>query len=177
MNAITIALDLARLRGHPIKDYTFPFWQAVILLTFIGISYGLDPSIGIPLIYAIILGVLIYWSWYWVCNFVISWWLKRSKLWDGRGALSRVIIASWGIDILLPFLGLMGIPGLLLIPLWLYTLWVMVNAISHATGVSKGSSIIACLAALLVYLFTLGMLAAITIVALVMSGIFPAVNS
>jgi len=49
MNIIKLALGLARLKGRPMADYHFPFWQSVLLLTVIGLSAGLDHSMGVPM--------------------------------------------------------------------------------------------------------------------------------
>ena len=49
MNIITLAFDLARLKGHAMTDYRFPFWHAALLLTLIGLSAGLDHTMGVPM--------------------------------------------------------------------------------------------------------------------------------
>ncbi|WP_412852000.1 hypothetical protein [Ectothiorhodospira shaposhnikovii] len=168
-----IAVDLARLKGRPMTDYTFPFWQAAILLTVIGLVLGLDPSLGVPLPFAFLIGIVVYWVWFWVCLRIMRWWLVRGNRWDGQGWLDKVIIASWGIDMLLPLLAFAGVPGLLLLPLWLYTLWVMANAISDATDVTLGYSIAGILIATVVFVVGLALLTMAVAIGLVFTGILP----
>ncbi|MCG5526044.1 hypothetical protein LRB11_14055 [Ectothiorhodospira haloalkaliphila] len=50
MNIIGIAVDLAVLKERSMTDYTFPFWQAAILLTAVGLAFGLDPSLKVMVI-------------------------------------------------------------------------------------------------------------------------------
>lgn len=173
MNLLVIAFDLALLKGRPMKDYRFPFWQAAILLTVIGLVFGVDPSLGVPFPYALLLGIVSYWAWFWVCLLMMRWWLGRGNRWSGQGPLHKVIIASWGIDILIPLLALSGLSGLLLIPLWLYTLWVMANAIVYATDVGSGYVIVGLLIAFLAFTVGLVLLTMVVAFGLVAFGVLP----
>ncbi|MBT9169586.1 MAG: hypothetical protein DDT19_02948 [Syntrophomonadaceae bacterium] len=71
----------------------------------------------------------------------MGWWLKRKKYWDGQGSLFNVLVASSTIDIFPATLVILGIPYLLTLPLWLYSLLIAGNAIKGATNSSFGYAI------------------------------------
>lgn len=63
----------------------------------------------------------------------LRWWLKRGGRWDGNGDLFNLVVAASLVSDAL-CIGLMpfGVPPLLMLPLWLYSLWVCANALSGA---------------------------------------------
>lgn len=63
----------------------------------------------------------------------LRWWLKRVGRWDGNGDLFNLVVTSSLVaDALCIGLMLLGVPLLLMLPLWLYSLWVCANALSGA---------------------------------------------
>ncbi len=173
MNITTLAFGLARLKGYAMADYRFPFWQAALLLTLIGLSGGLDPYMVVAMPWSFGAGLALWWSWAIVLYLFMSWWLKRSGRWNGEGPLFNLLIASCGIDIAWGILIYFGIPWLLLLPLWLYSFWVMGNALEHATGVKLGYAIVGQVLALLVYFPLAILLGGLLWAGLILTGLVP----
>ena len=64
---------------------------------------------------------------------VLRWWMQRGQRWDGQGALFNLIAATWLVgSVLAGCLVALGVPHLLLLPLYVYSLWVGGNALSGA---------------------------------------------
>lgn len=176
MNLIKLAFDLARLKGRPIVDYHFAFWQSALLLTFIGLSAGLDHSMGVPMPWSFLAGLALWWSWFAVLLPLMRWWLKRGGRWNGEGPLFNLLVAACGIDILWGVLVYVGLPPMVLLPLWLYSFWVMGNALEHATGVGLGYAIGGQVLILMIYILLLSLLIGLTVAGLTLAGLMPMVK-
>lgn len=132
-------LSLFLLRELPFSRFTFPRWQSVLAITLIGVLIGLDPNhesmsgMVFPLWMTLAMSVLTTWTGFLVIVAVLRWWLKRGGRWDGQGNLFNLAAASWLLaDVLGAGLTLLGVPPLLSLPLWLYSIWVGGNALSGA---------------------------------------------
>lgn len=161
---ITPAFSLFLLRELPFARFDFPRWQAVLAVTLIGILAGLDPGLragtpempGMPVWLSIPFMVLSVWAAFLVIVAVLRWWLKRGQRWDGQGDLFNLVAASWLVaDVLGAGLTALGVPYLLTLPLWLYSVWVGGNALSGAIpkaslGYSIGGILIGLIPAMLV---------------------------
>ena len=131
------AIKLFTLRELPWSDFNFPRWQAWAVIVAIGLLVGLDPAMRVdmpmPLWTAMLFGVLMLVSSFPVLVICLKWWMKRGGRWDGNGNLFNLIAASWLVaDILGAGLVALGVPMLLTLPLWLYSVWVGANALSGA---------------------------------------------
>lgn len=135
------ALSLFLLRELSFDRFAFPRWQSVLAVTLIGILSGLDPGLtagtpempGMPLWLSIPFMALMVWVAFLVILAVLKWWLKRGGRWDGQGDLFNLVAASWLVaDALGAGLTALGVPPLLTLPLWLYSVWVGANALSGA---------------------------------------------
>ncbi|WP_250961322.1 hypothetical protein [Serpentinimonas maccroryi] len=149
---IPLALALFLLRPQPFERFAYPRWQAALALTLIGLLVGLDPQFRLdtpevpapPLWLALSLGVLLIWAVALVTLAVLRWWMQRGQRWDGRGELFNLLVAAWLItSVLGAGLVALGVPHLLTLPLYLYSLWVGGNALSNAIPkASLGYSIV-----------------------------------
>lgn len=135
------ALHVFTLRELPFKDYAFPRWQSAIAILALGLVIGLDPSLriqrpgfpGMPLGIALAYGIISTTVAFLIVVAVLRWWLQRAQRWDGKGDLIKLSAASWLVpDLLGAGLVALGIPALLTLPLWLYSIWVGANAVSGA---------------------------------------------
>lgn len=135
------SFNLFFLRELPFASFTFPRWQSILAITLIGVFTGLDPSIrtgtsempGMPLFISIPFAVLGIWAAFPLIVGILKWWMKRGSRWDGQGDLFNLIAASWLIaDTLGGVLIALGVPPVLTLPLWLYSVWVGGNALSGA---------------------------------------------
>ncbi|GIZ54128.1 hypothetical protein [Noviherbaspirillum aridicola] len=135
------ALRLFALRGISFDEYRFPRWQSAVAILVLGIVIGLDPSLRtprpgvLPMPFAVALayGVVSTAAGFLIVVTVLKWWLRRGQRWDGNGDLVNLSAASWLVpDLLIAGLTTMGVPGLLTLPLWLYSAWVGANAIAGA---------------------------------------------
>ncbi len=162
------------LREHPFSRFDFPRWQSVLAVTLIGLLVGLDPSLrnvppnmfAPPLWLTVGVGWAATWLGFLVNVGVLRWWMKRGGRWDGKGDLFNLVAAAWLVaDILGAGLTAWGVPPLLTLPLWLYSIWVGATALSGAIpkaslGYSIGGivigSILAMLAAMVVFAVLLG---------------------
>lgn len=134
---IKSTLNLFILRELPWSDFNFPRWQAWAVIVAIGLLVGLDPAMRVdmpmPLWTAVLFGVLMLVASFPVLVIFLKWWMKRGGRWDGHGNLFNLIAASWLVaDILGAGLVAFGVPMLLTLPLWLYSVWVSANALSGA---------------------------------------------
>lgn len=156
------AFPLFLLRGLPFSHFDFPRWQSVLAVTLIGVLIGLDPSLGsapdmpaVPLWLTLGGAVLSTWAGFLVILGVLRWWMKRGGRWDGHGDRFNLVAASWLVaDTLGAALIALGVPPLLTMPLWLYSVWVGANALSGAIpkaslGYSIGGIVISLIPAML----------------------------
>lgn len=173
MNIIKLAFGLARLKGYAITDYHFPFWQSALLLTVIGLSSGLDPSLGVAMPWSFPAALALWWSWAAVLYLLMRWWLKRGGRWNGEGPLFNLLVAACGINIVWGILAYLGLPPLLFLPLFLYTFWVMGNALEQATGVSLGYAIAGQIVVFIAYLLLLIVLGGLLVTGLFAAGLMP----
>lgn len=135
------SFNLFFLRELPFTNFAFPRWHAVLAITVIGGLVGLDPSLrsnapgmlGMPLFASIPIAALSVWAAFLIITGILKWWLKRDGRWDGSGNLLNLVAASWLVaDTLSAGLIALGIPAILTLPLWLYSIWVGANALSGA---------------------------------------------
>lgn len=133
------AFSLFLLRELPFSRFDFPRWQSVLAISLIGLLVGLDPSLRTvppeapvpPLWLALGLGLATTWAAFLIIVAVLRWWMKRGQRWDGKGNLFNLVAASWLVaDVLGAGLTVLGVPGVLTLPLWLYSVWVGVNGLS-----------------------------------------------
>jgi len=138
---IPLSLTLFLLRRQPFERFAYPRWQAVLGLTLIGLLVGLDPQFRLdtpevpaaPLWLALGLGVGLVWLTALVLVAFLRWWMQRGQRWDGQGKLLHLLVAAWLItSVLGAGLVALGVPHLLVLPLYLYSIWVGGNALSGA---------------------------------------------
>ncbi len=180
---INSALSLFLLRELPFDRFAFPRWQSVLAITLIGMLTGLDPGLtggtpetpGMPPWLAIPFMVLSVWTAFLVIVAVLKWWMKRGGRWDGQGDLFNLVAASWLVaDTLGAGLTALGVPYLLTLPLWLYSVWVGANALSGAIpkaglGYSIGGIVVGLIPAML----ATGVLFAVLGIVMAMLGVVP----
>ncbi|MCX7672262.1 MAG: hypothetical protein N2Z63_01490 [Thiobacillaceae bacterium] len=137
-NLLTAAFPLFLLRELPFERFAFPRWQSWLALVLIGLLVGLDPGYraGAPqLPLAAVMGanVLLVLLLTPLVVTLLRVWLKRGGRWDGQGELFNLLVASWLLpDVLGAGLTALGVPALLTVPLWLYSVWVTGNALAGA---------------------------------------------
>lgn len=177
------ALSLFLLRQLPFSRFDFPRWQAIAAITLIGILAGLDPALragtpetpSMPLWLAVPFMVLTVWAAFLIILAVLRWWMKRGQRWDGQGNLFNLVAASWLIaDTLGAGLTALGVPPLLTLPLWLYSVWVGAHALCGAIpkaslGYSLGGIVIGLVPAMLASFVLFAMLG----IVLAMLGVAP----
>ncbi|WP_322784612.1 hypothetical protein [Verminephrobacter aporrectodeae] len=133
---IPTAFSLFALRELPFSRADFPRWQSVLAISLIGVLAGLDPSLRAvvqPLWLAVFVGLALLWGWFLVTVAMLRWWMKRGGRWDGHGNLFNLVAASCMVtDTLGAGLTVLGVPPLLTLPLWLYSMWVAGNALAGA---------------------------------------------
>lgn len=148
---LSAAFSLFFLKKFPFERYAFPRWQSALAVTFLGLLLGLDSDRAwsdpeLPVMPAWVMSgmaILTIWGVFLVGVVFLRWWLKRGGRWDGNGDLFNLVVASSLVaDALCIGLMLLGAPFLLMLPLWLYSLWVCANALSGAIpNVSLGYGI------------------------------------
>lgn len=172
---LNTATKLFLLDTVPFKAADFPRWQALAAISLIGLLAGLDPNLRSaeplasipPLLLALTTGFLMTWLVFLVMVPFLRWWLKRGQRWDGQGNLFNLVAASWLVaDVLGTGLAAIGVPGLLVMPLWFYSIWVGGNALSGAIpsaslGYCIAGIILGMLPAILASMLGLGLLGAI----------------
>lgn len=138
------SFNLFLLRELPWSTFNFPRWQPILGLTLLGILMGCDffarsalPEIaGMPFIslgITLISFVVLIWFCFPIITGLLRWWMKRGGRWDGQGDMFNLLAASWlFVDFLSAGLAAIGVPALLILPLWLYSIWVSANALSGA---------------------------------------------
>lgn len=135
---MSAALSLFMLRKLPFSRFKFAGWQTVLAITLIGVLAGLDPNLryaegfaDLSLWISIAMTVFGVWAFFLVTCAVLRWWLKRGGRWDGQGNLLNLLAAaSLVTDVLGASFTLLGIPMLLSLPLWLYSVWIAGKALS-----------------------------------------------
>lgn len=180
---IAASLSLFLLRELPFSRFDFPRWQAVLAITLIGVLTGFDPAMragtpempGMPLSMTLPFAVLSVWVGFLVILGVLKWWMKRGGRWNGQGNLFNLVAASWLIaDMLGAGLTALGVPPLLSLPMWLYSVWVGGNALSGAIPkVSLGYAIGGIVIGLIPAMLVMGILFAVLGTALAMLGVAP----
>ena len=180
MTIFTPAIKLFTLRERPWSDFNFPRWQAWAVIVAIGLLAGLDPAMRVnmpmPLWTAVLFGVLMLVASFPVLVICLKWWMKRGGRWNGDGNLFNLIAASSLVaDILGSGLVALGVPMLLTLPLWLYSVWVNANALSGAIpNASLGYSIGGILLCLIPVTLVIMVLGAVFFGTLAVAGMMPA---
>lgn len=143
MDVIQTSISAFLLREQPFERFRFARWQSALAITLLGILAGLGPQ-GmpspevpelpvLPLWGRLAFGVLSMWLALLIIHGFCRWWLKRGGRWDGQGDLLNLIVASWlVVDALGFLLTFLGVPEMLVTPVWIYSLWVSANAMSGA---------------------------------------------
>lgn len=154
--------DLLLLRGKPIAQYSYPLWKTGLLLTLIGAAQGLDPQMGAPnMPKGMVAGISMVWAVYPVVTWFLYWWLERGERWNGEGNLFALVVLASAIDILYPLGSQLGLP-IVSIALFVYSLVVIVFALSKGVGVSRGYALagvlLATVPAIIVMLFAIFLL-------------------
>ncbi|MDO4681374.1 MAG: hypothetical protein Q4B17_01100 [Lautropia sp.] len=142
------------LKEQPFDRFDFPRWQAVLGISLLGALVGLDPATvaaepNVPIVALAWLGLLLLWGAFLTSYWFMRWWMKRGGRWDGRGDLFNLMAAAWFVVNLVGCaLSLLGVPMILLMPIWLFSIWVLGNALSGAIPkASLGYSIVGILLA------------------------------
>lgn len=187
MNIVTSSFMAFMLREQPFSHFSFPRWQSVLGITLIGVLMGLDPRASmpppempdapvIPLWAAVAISVVMLWACIPVTLAVLRWWLKRGQRWDGQGDLFNLVAASWlVVDVVAAAGAAMGLSEFIVMPVWLYSLWVNGNAISGAIpraslGYAIGGILLSLIPAIVVATIVGGVLGAILGVVAVATG-------
>lgn len=180
---IPYAMSLFLLRELPFSRFDFPRWQAVLAVLLIGVLVGLDPSFraappgvpGLPVGLAMLMGLVSTGVAFVVIVAVLRWWLQPGGTWDGQGNLFNLVAASWLVaDALGAGLTALGVPPLLTLPLWLYSVWVGAQAMESAiTKASLGYCIAGIAIGLVLAIMASGLVFAVVGMALAPMGLAP----
>ncbi|WP_246327155.1 hypothetical protein [Burkholderia guangdongensis] len=138
---VTNGQRLFLLRELPFDRFDFPRWQSVLAITMIGLLNGMAPSMttahhgvpAAPLWLALSLGLVTVWIGFLASILILRLWMKRGGRWDGHGNLFNLIAAAGLVaDTGSAAVTALGVPALLVLPLWFYSIWVGGNALSGA---------------------------------------------
>ena len=131
-------------REQPISNFSFPRWQSVLAITLLDVLTGLDPRMTAPQpgmpetavmspALAIGFAVVLIWVCFPVCVGVVRWWVKRGGRWDGQGDLFNLIATACLLpDALAAVLVMLGVPAVMGMAIWLYSVWVAAHALNSA---------------------------------------------
>lgn len=186
MNIISSSLLAFIQREQPFSHFSFSRWQSVLAITLLGVLTGLDPRVTAPqpgmpegAVMSPALGigfsVVLVWLCFLVCVGVVRWWARRGGRWDGEGDLFNLLAAAWLVpDALAAGSTIVGLPPVLGMALWLYSVWVAGHALSSAIPrVSLGYSIAGVLISV-VLMTVLMLLASVGMGLFLMGGLPPA---
>lgn len=137
---IASSLSLFALNGLPFSRFDFPRWRSALVITLIGLAGGLIPGVpaesnlpAVPAWLTLCGAIISTWAAFLIIVCVLRTWMKRDGRWDGQGNLFNLVATSWLVaDLLGIGLTAMGVPPLLTLLLWLYSVWVGANALSSA---------------------------------------------
>lgn len=141
MSLLSVAIELFFLRRPLFDRFAIRRWQSALAITLIGLLAGLDPNTrsaqsdmpAMPLWLVIPVAVVSIWAAFLVIVGVLRWWMKRDARWNGQGDLFNLVAASWLVaNVFGVGMVALGVPPLLTLPLWLYSVWVGGNALSGA---------------------------------------------
>lgn len=178
------AFALFTLQELPFSRFDFPRWQSALAICLIGALIGLDPALrhgtdgapAKPILACLMFGLISNWLTALLIVGLLKWWLKRGQRWDGQGDLFNLLVASWLVaSVLGAGATALGVPLLLIFPLWLYSIWVGANAISSAIPrASLGYAIGGIAMSLVPAVLAAGLALAATTMALLASGMIAA---
>ncbi len=137
---IKAALNLFMLRKHTWAQFEYPAWHSIVAITLIGLLYGFDPAFrevpevgSLPLWASMIIAMTVVWAGFLVSLWFLAFWIKAGNRWDGRGGLLNLITAALLVcSILSGVFAILELPGLLMLILWGYSIWVVGNALAGA---------------------------------------------
>ncbi|MCW5231636.1 hypothetical protein [Verminephrobacter eiseniae] len=170
------------LKRVAFPDLVFPRWQSVLAISFIGVLFGLAPRLhAVPtdapawlgVVVGLVTGLVTTWAAFLVIVAVLRWWFKRGGRWDGQGDLFNLVAASWlMLDSFCANLMMLNAPPFLVLPFWLYSLWVGTKAMTSAIPqASRGYCIAGIAIGLLPAIAAAGLVFAL--VRAVMTGLVP----
>ncbi|KAB7572136.1 hypothetical protein ET532_020080 [Verminephrobacter sp. Larva24] len=183
LQIIGVGQRMMLLKRVTFPDLIFPRWQSVLAVSLIGVLIGLDPRShtmppGVPAWLGVVMGgmgLVTTWVAFPIIVAVLRWWLKRGGRWDGQGDLFNLVAASWLVaDTLGAGLTALGVPPLLTLPLWLYSVWVGAQAIEGAIPqASLGYCIAGIAIGLVPAIVAAGSMFALVGVLMVVTGLVP----
>ena len=141
MTVFTPAIKLFTLHKLPWSDFNFPRWQAWAVIVVIGLLIGLDPAMrhgtpdmpAMPLLSALLCGLVSTLAMIGIVIPFLKWWMMRGGRLDWQGNMFNLLATSFAVtDILGAGLVALGVPLLLTLPIWIYSVWVGANALSGA---------------------------------------------
>jgi hypothetical protein len=141
---IQAAIPLFLLQQMPWSRFEFPRWQAwasLVLTTLLG-TLSIPMRAGWPYLAAMPVRTLAIAA---ACSLVtmlvylasvvgfLGWWMRRGGRWNGQGSMLNLIAATWlVIGVLTPVLVVAGMPVALWWLPWLYSGWIVGNALTGA---------------------------------------------
>lgn len=169
---LSASLAALMLKEQPFERFNFPRWQAVLGISLLGLIVGLDPGMAealpdTPVAVVALTGFVFLWVTFLVTYWTLRWWMKRGGRWDGQGDLFNLIVAAWFvIDLIAFLLAMLGVPMILMLPVYLYSVWVAGNALSGAIpkatlGYSIGGILLSGIPAMLVMIVLMVLLGAV----------------
>lgn len=144
MKIFSSAVSAFLLREQPFSAFDFPRWHAWACCIGTFLPYAFHPAVTgapsnmpddplLPLWLALVLDLVNAIIILLVMTGVLRWWLKRGGRWDGQGSVLNLIVSATLVTGFLNLAGsLLGLPVIVLLPLWFYSVWVSGNAISGA---------------------------------------------